>query len=83
MVLCEAFSQTDCTFKDLKLCYTNFRNNPKKFLILSPKSNHGLDLNKSKSCFNRITTSRLVHMNGQTLVFQESKDLTIVQSEEM
>ena len=89
MVLCEAFSWADGTFKELKPCNTNFRNFAKNIFDLKPEEqpwfgieqeyilNHGSELNKNISCYNRITTFRLVHTDGQTLVSQEIKDLTI------
>lgn len=45
--------------------------------------NHGLVLSKNTFCFNKITVSRQDHMDGLTLDFQETKDLIIVQLEEM
>ncbi len=55
----------------------------KKFLMPSQKNNHGSVLNKNIFFFNSKIVSKLDHMDGQTLVFQETKVLTIVQLEEM
>lgn len=55
----------------------------KKFLITNQKNSHGSVLSRSISCYSKTTTFRLVHMDGQTLVSQETKDLTIAQLEEM
>ena len=55
----------------------------KTFLMLSQKNNHGSVLSKNISFFNSKIVSKPDHTDGLTQVFQETKDLTIVQLEEM
>lgn len=55
----------------------------KKFLITNQRNSHGLELSRNIFCLNKAIIFRLAHMDGQILVSQESKDLTIAQLEEM
>ena len=51
--------------------------------MLSQKNNHGSELNKNIFFFNSKIVSKPDHTDGLTQAFQETKDLTIVQLEEM
>ena len=55
----------------------------KKFLMLKKMKNHGSVLSKNTFFFNSKTVSKLDHMAGLILDFQETKVLTIVQLVEM
>lgn len=55
----------------------------KKYLIINQKNSHGSVLSKNIFCSNKAIIFRLVHMDGQILVSQETKDLIIAQSEVM
>ena len=52
-------------------------------MITNQRNSHGSESSKSISCYSKATIFRLAHMDGQTQVSQEPKDLTIAQSEEM
>lgn len=49
---------------------------PKKSLNKNQKNSHGSVLNRSIFCYNKITTSKLVPMDGQSLDSLELKVLT-------
>ncbi len=58
-------------------------NTHKKFLKLNQMNNHGSVLSKNIFSFSSKIVFRLDHMDGLTLVSQETKVLIIVQSVEM
>jgi hypothetical protein len=69
--------------KNLLQQILTLENTQKRSLMLNLMKNHGSVLSKNTFFFNSTTVSKPDHTDGLTQAFQETKDLTIVQLEEM
>lgn len=79
MVLCEGYSWTDGTFKELTPNNTNFRKFAKEILMLNLMNNHGSELNKNIFFSKHKIAFQLDLTDGQVLDSQEFRDHTIAQ----